>query len=822
MLIGGTALALIVGLGLLAAKFGGAFGSSSRVVGNQQPTPDPAAPAAVDAAPAPAPTLVRDAVGRPAPASTPADPFAPPAWVAEPFPTAPGEPVVVVAGAADVNPAGAPRAETLAAALAGLPASGGTVLLRGVGPFTLPRFDLPDDAIVRIAADGATDGGPDPVVNAVSLPPEATAWLRLRGGSLTLDGLHLTLPDRAVGSGPPALIEAVGGTATVRGGSATSRGEAVMIRAIGGGSSVARVLMDGAVLRGPALTAVSLAAGPAELFAKDCLLVCGNGPAIAFAPAPPNLDLPTGPRPSPPRGGAMHFISRRTPVAGANAGRPRGNQKKAAPATRSARFVNCVGVFQRAAAVVVPGETGPFAILLDGCAFGAAPGSADVPLISPTEPKVEWAVRDGVLAGLRAPDDMQANARSTGWPGAAVADLAAAEPALFDPTALGLESEEPRNWSTPSPAAVARAIAATRLPGEVESWSARFPDGAVVEASGGRVDDVLEQRHPDGTTVVLTGGGRIRLGPVSVVGRSLRIVGRANDRGDVPWITAQTGAGGRPLFEAVGGRLELVNLRIESREDGTGGGPLVSADGAESMVVVRRCSLQTGSGDAPAVRDRQGAAVLVGVLLTGEGPTGLVEVDGGAVSLRRCGLVSPGPAVQFGLDGAGAAGLARCAIAAGGPIFDASAGGGAGAPGDAVAVTDRCLFLPPPSDGLERVALSAGGAAVWGAANAFSPAYDPPATLDDGPPNPTGGEFAPRTGPTAALLASADRMNWKTVEPEDLLPAPGSDAATDGLGAGGAVGPSPALTVLGISSGGNADANRGTGRPRRTAPGPDF
>ncbi|QDT16485.1 serine/threonine-protein kinase [Alienimonas californiensis] len=827
LLVGGGLLLLLVGVGLLAAYYGGAFGDPSRVV--ERPGGGADAPAAADAeananapdAPAPAATLVREADDRPKPAAPPSDPAAAPSWVAE-LPPARGPEVTVVAGAADPNPTGAPRAVTLAAALARLPAAGGTVTLRGVGPFTLPRLDLPEGAHVRIRADG----GEEPVVNAAPLPPNAAGWLRARGGSLTLDGLHVTLPARPAPSaggqaGPaPALIEAAAATAIFRGGSVTSQGDApaVAVRAAGGGKTAAHVLLDGTVLRGNALTGVSLAGGQTDLFARDCLLACGDGPAVVFPPdASADADSAAEPNRTAPRGGAVHFIAHRT----ASAAQAPASAKGSAPARRSARFVDCVGLFRQAAVAVLPGPGEPPAVTLAGCAFGAAPGADAVPLLAPPDAEVKWTVQGGALAGLVAPAGLQAPGRSAGWEGDPIADFAAVDPAAFAPARLDVApGAAPAGWRLPAPAAAARAAAATRLPAEPEAWSQLFPDAPVVETTAVRLDDELAKKHPDGTTLVVTGSRRVRIRPALLSGRSLRIVGLADEEGDTPLLTASTAAGGTPTLLVQDGRLELVNLTLEAREDSTGAGALVAVEGAAGLAVIRRCELRAGSGEAPAVRVRGGSAVLSGTLLLGEGAAGLLTADRGGVSLSECGLVTPGPAALFGPDGAGVVALTRCAISVGGPVFDASGGSGTAAEGAAVAITDRCLFLPPPPGGPGRVALSAGGATVWGTANAFATAYAPPPPAGAGPPGPAGGERNARTGPSAVVLERPRVPDWKVVDARDLAPAAGSAAATDGLGAGPGLGPAADVIVAGLPTPPKSATPGGTA-PRPTV-GPNF
>ncbi|MFH5803009.1 protein kinase [Alienimonas sp. DA493] len=818
-LIGGGVLVLLIGAVLLAAKFSGAFGGPPRVVDGPRDGAGEAAAAAASAAadatnpddPKAEATLVREADDRPAPQRVPEDPAAAPDWVGE-LPAARGPEVTVVAGAADPNPTGAPRAASLAAALAELPAAGGTVTLRGVGPFTLPRLDLPEGADVRLRAGG----GDEPIVNAAALPPGAAGWLRARGGSLTLENLHIVLPERA-GDGPtPALIEAAAATAVLRGGSVTDRGDApaVAVRAAGGGATAAHVLLDGTILRGNALTGVSLAGGPADLFAENCLLACGDGPAVAF---PPDATASEGAarrnRPAA-RGGAVHFIAYRTAVsAGVHA-----TAKPSAP-RRSARFVNCVGVFRQAAVVVPPGPGGPPAVTLAGCAFGAAPGVEGVPLLSPPEADVKWTVQGGALAGLAPPASLEAPGRSAGWEGEPIANFAALDPARFAPAGLEVApGAAPTGWSLPAPAVAARGEAGRRLPDDPAAWSRLFPDAPVVETTALRLDDELAKNHPDGTTLLVTGGRRVRLRPAKIVGRSLRIVGRAEEDGDTPLITASTAAGRAPTLAVEDGRLELINLTLEAREDRTGAGPLIAADGPSALAVVRRCELRAGSGDAAAVRVRGGAAVLTGTLLLGEGAAGLLEADGGGIALTNCGLVTPEPAVRFAPEGGGAVALTRCTISAGGPVFDASGGDG-NAPA-AVALTERCLFLPPPPGGPGRVALTAGGATVWGAANAFATAYAPPPTLGDGPPGPAGGERDARTGSSAVVLERPRVPDWKVVDAADLAPAAGSAAATDGLGAGVDLGPGEEVAVAGLPVGSKPATPRGNAP--RPATGPNF
>ncbi|NNJ27749.1 serine/threonine-protein kinase, partial [Alienimonas chondri] len=711
----------------------------------------------------------------------------------------------------------------LAAALARLPAKGGTITLRGLGPFTLPRFDLPQGANVFIRAEGERA----PIVNAAAMSTEFDAWLRIRGGSLTLDGLHVVMPEREASEASPALLDAAAATVAIRGGSVTALGDApaIVARASGSGKTAAHVLLDGAVVRGNALTGVSLAGGPSDLFADGCLLACGDAPAVAFPPhseavLPNRRGVPPAaePTPAPRGGGRINFISYRTPTAPSAA-----VLQTPAPPARSARLVNCTGVFRRSVVTVVPGTTGPLAVTLAECAFGASPGDEGASLLSPSGAAVEWTIRDGVLAGLAMPEGegLEANGRSTGWKGEPIANFAALDPNAFSAAGLNLElGAASATWKLPAPATAARASAARRLPTDPPSWESLYPDGKTVEAEGTRAANVLRENHPDGTTVVVSGVGRMRLEPVSVSGRALRIIGRTDDSGDAPILAAATGAGGTPTLESVGGRLELVNLTLEVREDRTGAGPLVSADGPESLIVIRRCELRAGSGDAPAVRVRRGAARLSGVLLVGEGEAGLMELDHGAATLSHCGFVTPGPAFRFGPDGTGVVGLTRCAIAAGGPVFDASEGDAVDGTTDAAAITDRCLFLPPPPGGPGRVSLSAGGAIVWGAANAFATAYAPPAKLGDGPPGPVGGEFDLRTGPSAVVLERPRVPDWKTVTPADLAPAAGSAAATDGLGAGDAVGPSPDLSPEGGAS--DSTKDRDSRLPRRSTPGPDF
>ncbi|MEM9703318.1 MAG: hypothetical protein AAF907_12830, partial [Planctomycetota bacterium] len=496
-----------------------------------------------------------------------------------------------------------------------------------------------------------------------------------------------------------ALIETAGGTAAIRGGSVTRLGDApaVAVRAVGG-TKDARVLLEGTTLRGDRLTAVSLAGPGSELFARNCLLACGDGPAVAFPPVAEGGDAATDGaaspnRPAPrPGGGRINFIAHRQPLV-----RP-------APraAGRSAQLVACTGVFRRSAVVVVPGAAGELAVTLADCAFGAAPGVERATLSSGTDDGIDWLIEGGVLAGLSAPAGVEANGRSSGWAGDPPPSFAALDPTALNPVDLSADAVPPPPWRPPSPVSGALAEAGARLPADPLPWEERFPDGNVVTAEANRIDDELERSHPDGTTIVVVGGGRTRLKPISVAGRSLRIVGRADESGATPLLAASAGAGGVPLFQAVGGRLELVNLTLESRPDRTGAGPLVAAEGAESQLVIARCELRAGAGDAAAVRVRNAEAHLTGVLLVGDAAEGLVEVDRGGVSLRECGVVASGPAISFGPDGTGTVRLTRCAISAAGPIFNAKPGG------DAVALTDRCLFLPPPPGVASRVPLSAG------------------------------------------------------------------------------------------------------------------
>ena len=791
-LIGAGVLGLLIGLGVLAAKFSGAFGGPARVAERpKEAVPDEAPVAAAPEDPGPIATAVRDAADGPA-APPPADPSAAPVWVAA-LPTAAagaeGTEIAVVSGVADPNPGDEPRAGSVAAALAALPKTGGTVTLRGPGPFALPPTALPEGAAVLLRGDPASETAP--VLNA--LPHQAdegeppAGWLRARGGSVTLAGLHVVLPE-TTGDGPtPALIDAVGATAAVRGGSVTSRGAgpAVVVRAAAGDDGPARVLFENAVFRGSALTAASLPAGPAELFAERCLLACGDGPALAVPAAPAEAAAVAA-------GPTVRFASLQTPN----------------PAGRTARLVGCAGVFRRAAVVVVPGAGGPVAVTLAGCALGAAPGSDAAALLSPPSAPVAWTVENTKLAGLAVPDGLSVPGDSSSaadpWPGEPIDRFAALDPARFLPDGVRADM-----WSVPGAGASARAAAAARLPADPPPWAERFPDGATVRAGGTGADDVLTRTHPNGTTIVVTGGGRVRLDPVAVAGRSLRVVGEANAEGETPVLTAATGAGGSALFEVIGGRLELVNLTLENRPDRTAAGPLAAAEGSEALLILRRCALRAGADNAPAVRVRGGAAVVTRSLLTGDAGPGLLELAGGAASLSRCGFVSPGPAVTFG-EGGGAAGLSRCALSVGGPAFGAADGA------DGTAVTERCLFLPAPPGGPGRVKLTGGAVTLWGAGNAFATVFDPPRTFREDAAG--GGEFEPRTGPSAVVLDRPRVPDWKAAEPADLLPEPRSRAAADRLGPGPDSGPTAEASAA--PTAGPKPATPATPRPAR--PGPNF
>ena len=795
--VAGLVVGVLAGCGYAIFKFAESLGPDASVIARRPRDVEEDRPAAAagddEEEDRVAATVVRDAETPEAAPET--DPAAPPAWVADLAEPRASVRFAVAAGVGAVPepPAGATAAGTLAEALAALPERGGTVVLTGPGPFALPPAALPEGAAVAIAA---ADPAAGPVVVLVSsgnedaAPP--TGWLRARGGSLTLENLHLVIPAALAGDGGfvPAAVDAVGATVAVRGGSVTAAGDdpAVAVRAAPGpgagdagrrsrGPAAGRVLIENAVLRGAALTGVSLPAGPAEAFAADSLFAGGAGPAVAFGggAGPANAG---GERNA--AGGAFRFASLRTAQAG-----------------RSVRLVRCAGAFADAAVAFAPGVRGEVAVNVVETVLAAAPGADARLAANPGGAEANWAFADSLLAGLETPAGaaFTVERAENGWPGepAAFADL---DPARFRRSGLlrSASGAAPR-WSAPGANAVARAAASAALPAPPADWDDLFPNGQRLETTPGDAAGLLARTHPNGTTIVIRGAGRVTFDPLTVAGRSLRILGEPGETdgaADPPVLTPSPGLGGSAALTAVGGRLELDNLALDARVDRTGAGPLVLADGAGAAVVVRRCRLEAVE-EAPAVAVRGGGAAFLDRSLL-VGPAGLVEVAGG-LRAGRCAFVTPGGVLD--LSAGAVAGLRRCTVSAGGPVF-----AGAG-----TVLTDACLFATPPPRSPGETVLAA-GPTLWGSADALAVTVKPP------PPGTPGELRGAETGPAAAVLTRPRAPAWNRVVPADLLPQPGSVAARGDLGAGAEVGP-----VAAAGAGRRPTGNTG---PRRSGPGPNF
>ncbi|MGQ0634971.1 MAG: serine/threonine-protein kinase [Planctomycetaceae bacterium] len=181
---------------------------------------------------------------------------------------------------------------TLNAALERVEAPGAVVVLEGPGPFRLQPIRLADKGLLVIQVS-APAGAAQPPPLVVLAPPEDASHrvVELVNTHVELVNVHLGLDaGRVTVNADESLFTIDGGTFTLRHGSITVRGAETSrlsaIRLVGRSEPTgrsARVLIDGAVIRGNRLTALDLESPSAEVVVRRSLMWAGNAPAIRLA-----------------------------------------------------------------------------------------------------------------------------------------------------------------------------------------------------------------------------------------------------------------------------------------------------------------------------------------------------------------------------------------------------------------------------------------------------------------------------------------------------------------------------------------------------------
>lgn len=174
---------------------------------------------------------------------------------------------------------------SLDAALLQAPATGAVIVLEGPGPFPLTASRVENKTRLIIQSSTAAPRQALPLI--VLTPDSRGDVLACVNTSLELQGVHLAL-DAASGQAQTVLtlVRVDGGSLFVRDCSLSVRGDAGrrhVAFAVGGkapGDSTAQILIDRGLIRGNNLTALELAAAPADVVVRRSIVWSGSAPAL--------------------------------------------------------------------------------------------------------------------------------------------------------------------------------------------------------------------------------------------------------------------------------------------------------------------------------------------------------------------------------------------------------------------------------------------------------------------------------------------------------------------------------------------------------------
>jgi serine/threonine-protein kinase len=531
-----------------------------------------------------------------------------------------------------VSPAGGTGSfESLQAALAEVPPTGGLIEFIGRGPYAVPPLDVKDRA--RIVLRGAA--GSTPVLIMTGGDGEKSTGITMHGGRLELAGLHLVAGGPHIGP-EAALLAADSATLIVRDCSLTLADPVpqpvAAVSLSGSRPTASRCVLENVVVRGNNLSAAVLSGGGQQLVAGNFLFASGDAPTIVMVrPAAPPARQSGEPQPARVEllGGVV--LSRQRVLELAHA--PGLEAPSVKLRARRTAFVSTDGTGRWLQLERWP--EGPVNDLEHPRAKGVEWRADEVwwfgwpQLVRMTDPagtelatatnESEWRQfwRDGV--------DSRAFAGAI--QGLSEIDLSRADAALVESSlqaALATAGEpegqvgfDLRDFP-PLPESMldrARAVAGRpRMPpgfGEKRPGSTKEFDlskgqglmlGAFVESSECR----------DGTCIILKGSGLSQIKPFRIVNKSIRLeFDSAAGKLTVEPVQSTAGPRAEALIQVAGGRLELVggHLRIPASDSRTY--PLRILQVVDGSFAVQNCILQgqigPGAQDVACVDWRQTA-----------------------------------------------------------------------------------------------------------------------------------------------------------------------------------------------------------------------
>ncbi|MFO0917412.1 MAG: serine/threonine-protein kinase [Planctomycetaceae bacterium] len=475
--------------------------------------------------------------------------------------------------------------------LSAIPASGGTLLLSGSGPFSLPMVRLQGIQHLKLApVDGQS-----PVIVLSPKSGETNAGLSLSQGSLELERLHFVLDRSSLSDGEAVkMIEVLDGPLKVN--SCTfsvwgATGPEVTAIQFGsqaefhGTSSVLepRLLLDQVFIRGERVTALALDRLTADVVVRDSLLASGSAPVVRIGGTLP-AKLPDPPASQSHR--ALRFLqstlfSRQAIVDLAGDG-------AASPPATSLVFQQCV------------------------CATNSQDSASSLlqargwPFIEPEKPsmskpvRLDWLMKNSLALGfgtLASFDDgfalptadgsawqrlwSQASSLDqlspTRWPAQREGDLSDLSPATIDRQSLVslnvLRADDPQPpgcdvTGLPNPEKYASRQRLTALKSKPR-WtepvtSPSTPPIVQIDLATADLGVALKNGNwPAGTVIEVLGTGQKPTTPVELNGKSWRIVGHPEESQSLVLTPLSTGPELPGLLTIQNGSLELENLRFQ-------------------------------------------------------------------------------------------------------------------------------------------------------------------------------------------------------------------------------------------------------------------
>ena len=514
---------------------------------------------------------------------------------------------------------------TLDEALHQLPDAGGVIELATEGPYFLSPIELLNKATIVIRGMNAVR--PLVVMVADPDQPFDTL-LKVSNGALTLEGLHVVAYAKQFATNDPlTLISVRGGDLAAINCSFTLNGarpgktfvfgaEGKVVRSDAKVLPHCRLITRDCVFRGSALGAFQLDQALTDLVASNCLFATGTGAVLSMTNHQPLEEVDSGTaKPTTPSGNSSKSPSSKGPLKPTVGPASKGT---APTVPRSLKFLSCSILASSAAFEFAPGSDPkpPLTeVTMINCviAGNAGPQSSPVlltltgwpqnPLPKPDQnlyDNLRWTFESSLICGwqklileepgstsvLRTGGDWKRDWRNqpmldesqfqaSGWPKTPLVNLATAKGSDFVvPVDIGVKSTDGQplgcpvsEFMEPTPLALARASAlADRMRHPVRGWESFTVNKTIlIDTNIQDFDQIFNaETWPTGTLVIVSGTGNVKMSPIEVKGKSLRI--EFKNTGETPFVFSPRKLAkmkdDEAMFVVEGGSLELINCHF--------------------------------------------------------------------------------------------------------------------------------------------------------------------------------------------------------------------------------------------------------------------